>query len=46
MLRQRLDGLSGHFIQEAVLAKKNSDEQILFTLVVEVVSSDLLPWAI
>ena len=38
--------LGEHFIQEGVLAEKITDEQLLFTLVGEVVSSDPLPWAI
>ena len=34
------------YIRKGYLLKRYADEQVLFTLVGEGVSSDLLPWAI
>ena len=46
VLGQGVGGLGHDLVEKGVLAEEITDEQVLFAFVVEVVSYNLLPWAV
>ena len=46
ILEQGIGGLGCNFGQEGVFAEEITDEQVLLAFVGEVISCNLLPWAI